>query len=79
MVKLKKGKHVRHLIWLTITWCIWKLVNNVIFNGILLNASKLADDIKVVPDFYLMVVQIVTSLFFFIGVLIFLHVFKHIQ
>jgi hypothetical protein len=45
-VKTKKGGRVRHLIWLATTWNIWKLRNNVIFNGSPLNASSILDDIK---------------------------------
>jgi hypothetical protein len=46
LVKTKKGARVSHLIWLATTWNLWKLRNNVLFNGALPDASSLVDDIK---------------------------------
>jgi hypothetical protein len=48
LVKLKKGGRVSHRIWLTTTWNLWKLRNNVIFNGVIPDASSLLDDIKAI-------------------------------
>jgi hypothetical protein len=33
MVKMKKGMKIRHLIWLTTIWSIWRMRNNIIFKG----------------------------------------------
>ncbi|CAJ2653429.1 unnamed protein product [Trifolium pratense] len=52
LVKSKKGNQIRHLIWLATTWCLWKLRNNVVFNGALPDASKLVDDIKTFSWFW---------------------------
>jgi hypothetical protein len=41
----KKGR-VNHLIWLAATWCIWKLRNQVIFNGSTPASATLFEDIK---------------------------------
>jgi hypothetical protein len=46
LIKLKGDERVCHLIWLATTWNIWTLRNNVIFNGVVLDASSLLDDIK---------------------------------
>ncbi|XP_045802786.1 uncharacterized protein LOC123896448 [Trifolium pratense] len=46
MVKMKNSERISHLIWLATTWNIWKLRNNMIFHGAILNASSLLDDIK---------------------------------
>jgi hypothetical protein len=46
LFKNKKGGHTNHLIWLATTWNIWKLRNNVIFNGVIPKASSLVEDIK---------------------------------
>jgi hypothetical protein len=44
---LENGKSfILRVIWLAITWNIWKHRNNVVFNGIILNAFSLLDDIK---------------------------------
>jgi hypothetical protein len=48
LTKSSKENRVRHLIWLATTWSLWKLHNNVIFNGITPNLSKLVDDIKAI-------------------------------
>jgi hypothetical protein len=48
LVKLKKGGRVSHRIWLTTTWNLWKLRNNVIFNSVIPDASSLLDDIKAI-------------------------------
>jgi hypothetical protein len=40
-----KGR-LKHLIWLTTTWCIWNLRNQVIFNGASPDATTLFDDIQ---------------------------------
>ncbi|PNX84435.1 hypothetical protein L195_g040495, partial [Trifolium pratense] len=45
MITAKKGERVRHLFWLATTWNIWKLRNNVVFNGVIPNASSLVEDI----------------------------------
>ncbi|CAJ2673745.1 unnamed protein product [Trifolium pratense] len=47
MIKTKKGGCVNHLIWLATSWSIWKLRNNVIFNGFIPNTTSLVDDVKV--------------------------------
>jgi hypothetical protein len=47
LIKLKDDGRVRYLIWLAITWNIWRLCNNVIFKGVGSEASYLLDDIKV--------------------------------
>ncbi|CAJ2677955.1 unnamed protein product [Trifolium pratense] len=52
LVKSRKGNRIRHLIWLATTWCLWKLRNNVVFNGDLPDASKLVDDIKTFSWFW---------------------------
>jgi hypothetical protein len=36
----------KHLIWLTTTWCVWKLRNQVVFNGVVPSLSSLMEDIK---------------------------------
>jgi hypothetical protein len=46
LVKAKKIARVSYLIWLPTTWNIWKLRNNVIFNGSTPDGSSLLDDIK---------------------------------
>jgi hypothetical protein len=46
LVRVKDGGRVRHLIWLVTTWKLWNLRNNVIFNGVIPDASSLLDDIK---------------------------------
>jgi hypothetical protein len=47
MIKSKKSKHVRHLIWLATTWCIWKLITLVVFIATLPNVSQYIDEVKV--------------------------------
>jgi hypothetical protein len=42
----QKGGQTNHLIWLAPTWNIWKLRNQVAFNGVIPNASSLLQDIK---------------------------------
>jgi hypothetical protein len=46
LVRVKDGGRVRHLIWLVTTRKLWNLRNNVIFNGVIPDASLLLDDIK---------------------------------
>ncbi|MCH79472.1 putative non-LTR retroelement reverse transcriptase [Trifolium medium] len=46
--KMNKGACVSHLIWLAITWNIWKLRNNTVFNGTIPSVSSIVDDIKVI-------------------------------
>jgi hypothetical protein len=48
LFKSKNGNHVRHLIWLATTWSIWKLRNNVTFNGDLPNVPQLLDNVKAI-------------------------------
>jgi hypothetical protein len=49
MVRLKKGGgRVSRLIWLATTWSIWKLRNDVIFNGVTPDASNLVNNIKTI-------------------------------
>ncbi|XP_045831367.1 uncharacterized protein LOC123922713 [Trifolium pratense] len=45
---LVKGHRVRHLIWLTTNWCLWRLRNNIIFRGEVADVSKLIDNIMAV-------------------------------
>jgi hypothetical protein len=45
-VKTRKGMKGNHLIWLTTTWYIWKLRNNILFRGMVSDSSALVDDIK---------------------------------
>jgi hypothetical protein len=42
----KGGGRVSRLIWLATTWSIWKLHNDVIFNGVTLDATTLVNNIK---------------------------------
>jgi hypothetical protein len=46
LVKSKNGNWVRHLIWLATTWCIWKLRNQILFNGAVPNVLQLVEEIK---------------------------------
>jgi hypothetical protein len=48
MIHSEKYERFKHLIWLAITWCLWKLRNNVIFNGANMSISSLLNDIKVI-------------------------------
>jgi hypothetical protein len=49
LVRLKKGSgRVSRLIWLATTWSIWKLRNDVIFNGVTPDASNLVNNIKTI-------------------------------
>jgi hypothetical protein len=43
---VKDKGQVRYLVWLATTWNMWKLRNNVIFNGVIPDASLLVDKIK---------------------------------
>ncbi|CAJ2637160.1 unnamed protein product [Trifolium pratense] len=45
---LVKGHRVRHLIWLTTNWCLWRLRNNIIFRGEVADVSKLIDNITAI-------------------------------
>ncbi|CAJ2628180.1 unnamed protein product [Trifolium pratense] len=47
-LKSNKCGRVRHLIWLTTTWCLWKLRNNIIFRGEVAGVSKLFDNITTI-------------------------------
>jgi hypothetical protein len=47
LIRLKDDGRVHYLIWLAITWNIWRLCNNVIFKGVGSEASYVLDDIKV--------------------------------
>jgi hypothetical protein len=44
---LKGGstKKCRHIIWLATTWSLWKMRNNIIFRGEVVNISSLVDHI----------------------------------
>jgi hypothetical protein len=42
----QKGGRTNHLLWLATTWNIWNLRNNVVFKGVIPNASTLLNDIK---------------------------------
>jgi hypothetical protein len=46
LVKSKNGSRVRHLIWLATTWCIWKLRNQIVFNGAAPDVTQLVEEIK---------------------------------
>jgi hypothetical protein len=46
LFKNSKGVRISHLIWLSTTWNIWKLRNDVVFNGVIPKASTLVEDIK---------------------------------
>jgi hypothetical protein len=49
LVRLKKGSgRVSRLIWLATTWSIWKLRNDVIFNGVNPDAFNLVNNIKTI-------------------------------
>ncbi|GAU42970.1 hypothetical protein TSUD_188430 [Trifolium subterraneum] len=53
LLKTKRFEKVRHLIWLATTWSIWKLRNNVVFNGVTLSSSSLVNDIKTISCLWL--------------------------
>jgi hypothetical protein len=42
----RKGARTSHLIWLATTWNLWKLRNDMIFKGVIPNATKIVEDIK---------------------------------
>jgi hypothetical protein len=44
----KGGGRVSRLIWLATTWNIWKLCNEVIFNGVIPDTTTLVNNIKIV-------------------------------
>ncbi|CAJ2673626.1 unnamed protein product [Trifolium pratense] len=46
IIKSKKGKKVRHLIWLATTWCLWRTRNNILFRGDKADFSALLDQIR---------------------------------
>jgi hypothetical protein len=46
LFNFQKGGRINHLLWLATTWNIWKLRNQVVFNGVTRNAFLLLDDIK---------------------------------
>jgi hypothetical protein len=46
LFNFQKGGRTNHLLWLATTWNIWNLRNNVVFKGVIPNASTLLNDIK---------------------------------
>ncbi|CAJ2639614.1 uncharacterized protein LOC123915271 [Trifolium pratense] len=46
LFKVKDKGRVRHLVWLATTWNLWKMRNNVIFQGVIPDSSALLDSIK---------------------------------
>jgi hypothetical protein len=46
LFRIKDAGRVRYLIWLAVTWNIWRLRNEVIFQGGAPDASSLIDNIK---------------------------------
>ncbi|XP_045809826.1 uncharacterized protein LOC123904180 [Trifolium pratense] len=46
LFNVKDKGRIRHLVWLATTWNLWKVRNNVIFNGDILDASALLEEIK---------------------------------
>jgi hypothetical protein len=53
LFKGKKTKRMRHIIWLAITWCIWRARNNILFRGVIFNVSSLANQILYTAWFWL--------------------------
>jgi hypothetical protein len=45
LIKGKKQKRLKHIIWLATTWCIWRAHNNIIFRGALVNIPSLINHI----------------------------------
>jgi hypothetical protein len=45
ILKGKKTKGLRHIIWLATTWCIWRSRNNILFRGDSVNISSLFNQI----------------------------------
>jgi hypothetical protein len=41
LIKGKKIKRVRHIIWLATTWCTWRACNNILFRGVIFNVFSL--------------------------------------
>jgi hypothetical protein len=53
LIKGKKTKRVRYIIWLAATWCIWRARNNVIFRGVIFNVHSLVNQILYIAWFWL--------------------------
>jgi hypothetical protein len=45
ILKGKKTKGLRHIIWVATTWCIWRFRNNILFRGASVNISSLFNHI----------------------------------
>jgi hypothetical protein len=45
LLKGRKFKRMKHIIWLATTWCTWRARNNIIFRGDLVNVSSLVNQI----------------------------------
>jgi hypothetical protein len=45
ILKGKKTKGLRHIIWVATTWCIWRSRNNILFRGDSVNISSLFNQI----------------------------------
>ncbi|CAJ2672610.1 uncharacterized protein LOC123895689 [Trifolium pratense] len=46
LFNVKDKWRIRHLVWLATTWNLWKVRNNVIFNGGIMDESALLEEIK---------------------------------
>jgi hypothetical protein len=45
LIKGNKIKRMWHIIWLVITWCIWRTRNNILFRDAFVNVSSLVNQI----------------------------------
>jgi hypothetical protein len=43
VAKGKKSKQFWHIIWLTTTWCIWRMRNNILLRGDCVNVLSIGD------------------------------------